>query len=157
MVKRLLCIFVGISIAVGISSCAPKKKPVKVDMGSMEEPDIRTGEYASTVELKVVYFDYDKASLRSDTKATLKDNAEYLKTNADLEVLIEGHCDERGTIEYNITLGQRRAAVVRKYLSGLGVSPGRISTISYGEERPADYGRNESAWAKNRRAELKVR
>lgn len=141
-----------------VSSCAtPKKAAVKEDVLTTEEPDIRAGTWESAPQVKTVYFDYNKATLRTDTKTMLKDNAAYFKENADLEILIEGHCDDRGTIEYNISLGQRRANTVRNYLSKLGLSLGKISTISYGEEQPVDYGHTESAWSKNRRAELKVR
>ncbi|MBD3271721.1 MAG: peptidoglycan-associated lipoprotein Pal [Elusimicrobia bacterium] len=160
MKQRFVFWMAMIACCAFIASCAAPKKPaveVEPEQLTTEEPDIRTGEWMEESNLATVYFDYDKAVLRSDAKTALKENAEYLKENADLEVLVEGHCDERGTIEYNMALGQRRAAAVRDYLSKLGISKGRISTISYGEEKPVDYGHTEAAWAKNRRAEFKVR
>jgi peptidoglycan-associated lipoprotein len=99
-----------------------------------------------------IRFDFDKAFLREDAKPTLQAVAAYMKKNPGAKILIEGHCDERGTSEYNMALGDRRAHSVMKYLEGLGVQRSRLSTISYGEERPLDPGHDEAAWAKNRRA-----
>jgi peptidoglycan-associated lipoprotein len=106
--------------------------------------------------LKTVYFDFDKSDLTDETRALLRANAEWLRGNAKYGVVIEGHCDERGTIEYNLALGQRRAQTVRDYLSSLGVSPSRLRTKSYGEERPAVQGHTEEAWGRNRRAEFVI-
>lgn len=103
-----------------------------------------------------VYFDFDKAELKPEARAILDKKAAWLKAHPDYSVRIEGHCDERGTSEYNLALGERRANAAMKYLNALGVASGRISTVSYGEERPADPGHNEGAWAKNRRDEFKV-
>ena len=96
-------------------------------------------------------FDFDDFSLTPEAKASLRDLAEWLLQNPPVYTLIEGHCDERGTNEYNLALGERRANSAKKYLVQLGVSPKRISTISYGEEKPLDPRSNEEAWAKNRR------
>lgn len=104
--------------------------------------------------LSPVYFDFDSFALRSDALATLSRNAENLKNAPHLMVQIAGHCDERGTSEYNLALGEKRALAVREHLIRLGVSGDRLVTISYGEEQPADPGHGESAWAKNRRAEF---
>ncbi len=104
------------------------------------------------VPLKDVFFDYDRAVVRDDQKAALNDNAGWLKANTKAKLLIEGHCDERGTAEYNLALGERRAKAVKDYLVGAGIPPDRISTISYGEERPFVLGHDESAWKWNRRA-----
>lgn len=120
-----------------------------------EEPSVRA-EWESIPELKTVHFDFNKSELRPDAREILKKNAEYLKANKDLKILIEGHCDERGTVEYNLALGQRRANAIREYYGKLGISLGRIATISYGEEKPLDPASNEKAWAKNRRGETKV-
>ena len=103
-----------------------------------------------------VYFDFDKADIKAEAKPVLEKKAEFLRANSQYKVTLEGHCDERGTNEYNMALGDRRAKAVMKYLNALGISANRMSTISYGEERPADPGHNESAWAKNRRAESKL-
>lgn len=100
------------------------------------------------------FFGYDEAALGADAQAALSTSATWLKQNPAYYLLIEGHCDERGTEQYNLALGDRRASIVRDYLVTLGVDAGRIRTVSYGEERPFDPGHNESAWAKNRRAHL---
>jgi peptidoglycan-associated lipoprotein len=98
-----------------------------------------------------VYFAFDKYDLSGDAQATLRRQAEWLNTYGNVTVTVEGHCDERGTREYNLALGERRATAVKNYLVALGVSASRIQTISYGKERPAVLGSNEEAWAKNRR------
>ena len=99
-----------------------------------------------------VYFDYDRYNIRADQKAMMDKHAEKLKANPDFKMTVEGHCDERGTIDYNLALGQRRADSAKKYLVSAGIDASRLTTVSYGEERPADAGQDESAWAKNRRA-----
>ncbi len=101
-----------------------------------------------------VYFDFDKATLRADAREMLQQAAEAMKGNADARITIEGHCDARGSNEYNLALGERRARAVKSYLRTLGVTGDRLSTLSYGEERPASMGGDESAWGQNRRAEL---
>lgn len=107
--------------------------------------------------LSTVYFDFDKSDLRQDTRDTLGKDAEVmLKVLAANKVKIEGHCDERGSDEYNIALGDRRAKSVKKYLVSLGVAADRLSTISYGKEKPAVQGHDEAAWSKNRRADFVV-
>ena len=99
-----------------------------------------------------VYFSYDSAALDGNSQAVLYRQAAFLNGNPSLTVTIEGHCDERGTREYNLALGERRAAAARDYLLAQGVDPARIKVISYGKERPAMAGSNEASWAKNRRA-----
>ena len=99
-----------------------------------------------------VFFGYDSSDLDSDALELLQDQVAWLKQNADVSVTIEGHCDERGTREYNLALGEKRAQAVKNYLIGLGINPDRISTISYGKERPAVVGSNDGAWAQNRRS-----
>ena len=106
--------------------------------------------------LKSIYFDYDKSNIRTEFQPVLEGIAKWMGTKADRQLLIEGHCDERGTDEYNLALGERRALSVRRYLVALGIAAERLHTISYGEEKPADPGHDESAWSKNRRAEFKV-
>jgi len=106
---------------------------------------------------ETVYFDFDKSDLRQDTRDVLSKNAEIiLKSPVALKVQIEGHCDERGSAEYNLALGERRAKSAVKYLTTLGVRADILSTISYGKEKPAVQGNNEAAWAKNRRAEFVI-
>jgi peptidoglycan-associated lipoprotein len=98
-----------------------------------------------------IYFDFDSAELTPMAQDVLVRKAEWLRANPMASVIIEGHCDERGTAEYNLALGERRANAARDFVVDLGISDARVSTISYGEERPADMGSNEEAWAKNRR------
>ncbi len=104
--------------------------------------------------LKPIYFDFDSSTLRPDALATLRNNAEIIKNFPNVIVQVAGHCDERGTQEYNLALGERRALCVREHLMKLGVSGDRMITISYGEEFPAVQGNNEAAWSQNRRAEF---
>lgn len=104
--------------------------------------------------LQKVYFAYDSFALSPQAQATLKDNAAKIKQAPGVMIQIEGHCDERGTQEYNLALGEKRALAVRDYLIQLGIAGNRLVTISYGEEDPAVLGHDEAAWSKNRRAEF---
>jgi len=99
-----------------------------------------------------VFFNYDSSDLDSDAQELLQDQVAWLKQYSDVSVIVEGHCDERGTREYNLALGEKRAQSVKNYLVSLGISSDRISTISYGKERPAVVGSNDGAWAQNRRS-----
>jgi peptidoglycan-associated lipoprotein len=112
------------------------------------------GEVFESSLLKDIHFDFDKYDIRPADAAILKGNADLLKKYHNVKVQIEGHCDERGTVEYNLALGERRANSTRNYLVSIGVSPERVSTISYGKERPLDPSHNEAAWTKNRRAHM---
>jgi peptidoglycan-associated lipoprotein len=113
-------------------------------------------QFEETRDLQIIYFEFDKYSLTDQARDTLHRNAEWLKQNPNVSVQIEGHCDERGTLEYNQVLGENRAVSTKKYLVSLGIDPDRLYTISYGETQPADSGHSEDAWAKNRRAVFKV-
>lgn len=154
---------VGVFVLFGILGCAPRRmvKPVteqpEVTPEEVAEPAVRSKDFEKDVNLDNVYFDFDRSNIREDDKPTLEENAQYLKENPNLDILVEGHCDERGSVAYNLALGQRRATAVRNHYIKLGLGGGRIATISYGEERPLDSGHNEDAWAKNRRAETKVK
>jgi peptidoglycan-associated lipoprotein len=108
------------------------------------------------LDLRTVYFDFDQSSLTLDATTTLSANARMLTDYPDVNIRVEGHCDERGTVEYNLALGQRRAISVRNYLLNYGINPSRITVISYGKERPVDPRSNAEAWRKNRRAEFIV-
>jgi peptidoglycan-associated lipoprotein len=137
--------------------------PVEVTEGFAEEKPTVEEEVEPTVAqwnemgvLKTVYFAFDKADLTDDARRTLRANADWLKTQTKYGVAVEGHCDERGTIEYNLSLGQRRSQVIKDYLVSVGVNAARVRTVSYGEERPVDPGHNETAWAKNRRGEFVI-
>jgi peptidoglycan-associated lipoprotein len=115
---------------------------------------LRRGEASKTPagsDLREVYFDFDRYDLSSDARATLKSAADWLKKNPTVRVEVEGHCDERGTNEYNLALGAKRAQIARDYLETLGVAAGRLSTTSYGEEIPVCREPSESCWSKNRR------
>jgi peptidoglycan-associated lipoprotein len=103
-----------------------------------------------------IFFEFDSAVLLAEAQVILKKKAEWLINNSDVAVTIEGHCDERGTNEYNLALGERRAASAKTFLMDLGIAGSRLNTISYGEERPVDPGHNEEAWAKNRRGHFTI-
>ena len=106
------------------------------------------------LNIQNIYFDYDKSSIRPDAREILKANAEIFNKNGNAAIVVEGHCDERGTAEYNMALGERRAQETKQYLVNLGINASRIETISYGEERPLDNRSIEEAWAQNRRAQF---
>ena len=127
-----------------------KEKEFEKTLVVKKEPGI-TGEVFESKMLKDIHFDFDKYDIRPGDAEILKENAALLMKNPGVKIQIEGHCDERGTVEYNLALGERRANSAMKYLSSLGITGDRISTISYGKEKPLDPGHNEEAWAKNRR------
>ncbi len=110
----------------------------------------------TTAPMLPIYFDFDKYNIRPDQKKRLIANAEFLKKNPQVIIRIEGNCDERGTNEYNMALGERRAMSAKKYLVDLGIDAGRIRTISYGEERPLNRGHDEYAWSQNRRDDFVI-
>jgi peptidoglycan-associated lipoprotein len=124
-----------------------------------ERPDAGVEESARLAEaarnLEPVFFAFDESDLTAEARATLAANARWLRDNPDVDAWIEGHCDERGTNEYNLALGERRARAARDYLVQSGVSSTRLRTISYGEERPFALGHDESAWRLNRRAQFR--
>jgi peptidoglycan-associated lipoprotein len=169
MFKKMLLL---VCCAVVVTACAKKQvvKPTaslpptvsqrenQANKGTgTEEPSVRFDDWRSISEVKTVYFDYDSKTMLPDSMNILKTNAEYLKNTPDVDIMVSGHCDERGTTEYNLALGQKRAAAVRDYYVKLGIPAGRVATISFGEEQPIDPGHDEQAWSKNRRAETKVR
>ncbi|MBM4303906.1 MAG: peptidoglycan-associated lipoprotein Pal [Deltaproteobacteria bacterium] len=156
---------ISLSFIVALASCS--KKEVVSDEPLMNPSDTSggvAGESAvvgsgnageagtASSELETVYFAFDSFSLSADTKNQLKNNIDWLKSNSSAKVQVEGHCDEKGTVEYNMALGDRRANAVKNFLVKSGIARDRIDTISYGKERPVDSGHDESAWSKNRRA-----
>ncbi|HNR33415.1 MAG TPA: OmpA family protein [Candidatus Hydrogenedentes bacterium] len=167
---RISCILCAVGLAIALSATSGCKRKSK----GVIEPDMDaggTGMESTTGEgqpgldlesllfspdrgLKVVYFDYDSSALRADALATLRENAEKIKQAPGVIIQVAGHCDERGTQEYNLALGERRALSVRDHLIQLGVSGDRLVTISFGEEFPAVDGHDESAWRYNRRVEF---
>ena len=115
-----------------------------IEPGSQEDLIVNVGDR--------VFFGYDSSELDTDAQELLQDQVAWLKQYSNVSVIIEGHCDERGTREYNLALGEKRAQSVKNYLISLGISADRVSTISYGKERPAVVGSNDGAWAQNRRS-----
>jgi peptidoglycan-associated lipoprotein len=107
-------------------------------------------------ESEHIYFAFDKSDLTDESESTLREKGNWLRLNGDYSVTISGNCDERGTAEYNLALGERRAHAAKKFLMGLGISENRLATVSYGEERPVDPSHNEEAWAKNRNAQFSL-
>ena len=128
-----------------------KAKELDKSLVVKKEPGIEGTVFESSL-LKDIRFDFDKYDIRPEDTEILKENAALLKKYPNVKIQIEGHCDERGTTEYNVALGERRANSTKRYLLSLGISTDRLSTISYGEEKPVDPGHTEEAWAKNRRA-----
>lgn len=162
MKARLLLGFVvvvaGLLVACGggakrVAQTAPPApvvapEPVRPVEVPVEAPEAR-------LALAPIYFDYDRSDIRANQRGQLADNAKAIESDADvMRVIIEGHCDERGTNEYNMALGQRRADSVKNYFVNYGIPKTKLSTVSYGEDRPVDPGHTEAAWAKNRRAEF---
>ncbi len=134
------------------------KEEAESQAGRLSETEIseQLAQEVKKFESEKIYFDFDKSDLKPEARATLRQKADWLNKNPGFYMWIEGHCDERGTSEYNLALGERRAHAAMEFLKALGISEGRLRTISYGEERPADPGHNEEAWAKNRRDEFKL-
>lgn len=163
-----LLLFISLAVA-----CGGSKETVTFEPDPFPEPPPRTPQPISDpapepvkpletdipkgpVVLSTIYFPFDQSNLTADTKALLAQNARKMQENPEINIRIEGHCDERGTVEYNLALGQRRAIATREYLMSYGISPGRVTIISYGKERPADPRHIESAWGQNRRAKFVI-
>ena len=159
MVKRVL----GVAIlAASLAACTENKGPANQPSGGFggetnPSHSGMSGGGGDNSMFHTIYFDFDKSDLRADAREGLQANAGYLKSNSGVAVTIEGNCDERGSNEYNLALGKRRAEAAYKYLVDLGIDGSRMTTVSYGEEKPAVEGHNELAWSKNRRDEFKVR
>src|SRR4030042_4028838 len=134
---------------------AETKEKFEKSLVAQKTPGI-AGEVFESSLLKDIHFDFDRYDIRPADAAILKDNAGLLNKYTNIKIQVEGHCDERGTVEYNLALGERRATSAKNYLVSLGVAPARISTISYGKEKPLDPRHNEEAWTKNRRAHTLV-
>lgn len=134
-----------------------ESESVRIDIDCEGRPIfIEVGLPRQRCRFQTINFDFDKFNLRSDARSSLDFNYNLLRDFPDVIVKIEGHCDERGTVEYNLSLGEKRAKAAQDYLVGLGVTANRISIISYGKERPIDTGHTEDAWAKNRRCEFRI-
>jgi peptidoglycan-associated lipoprotein len=167
--RKASILLVGLLVLVLFSYCAKKppvveeepEAPVVVEPEQPpSEPEIPTEEVEAELvtqeDLQPVYFDFDKYNLRPGDREILSRDAQVLKENPSVKIRIEGNCDERGTVEYNLALGERRARAAMEYLINLGVAPERISIISYGKERPKYPGHNEGAWSKNRRDDFVI-
>jgi len=179
--KRFLVITLVLFIFGYFYSCKSKKKvetipkpeekqEEKVEEVKEEVPKLKTEELSEeeifknkTIQelneegiLEMVFFDFDKAEIKDSMKPVLEKNASWLKKHPSVKILIEGHCDERGTVEYNLALGERRAKAAQEYLVSLGIESSRIKTISYGKSRPLDPRHTKEAWDKNRRAEFRI-
>ncbi len=142
-----------------ISSCsqAPKKSDDSQGLNPVKEgTDRRSSDQGTAMGLQTVHFDFDSVNLNPDSLEILKKNAEILKSNDEIKVQIEGYCDSRGGIQYNLGLGDKRAKAVVTFLRKLGVNSSKLSTVSYGKERPLDPSETEEAFAKNRRANFVV-
>ena len=165
MLKQLMVMTVSLAALALFSCTAPKKKapegPVggaeggsmDANIGSQDMSFDATGSDSGKIAgLKSVRFDYDSSTLTAEARKQLADNAEWIKANPKATVQVEGHCDSRGSVEYNLALGERRAKAVKTYLMSLGIESKRLTIISYGEEKPLDNRDTEDAYAKNRRA-----
>ncbi len=174
-IKPFLMTLLSVSMALGAVSCTKKATKaageLKTDLttdisvnpdlsetdNTMTEGDIRSGEFVSQATIQPIYFDFDMYGLSDETRKTLQKNTETLKAHKDWTVLVEGRCDSRGTVEYNLALGQKRAKEVRDYYIRLGVPESAMGTISYGKEKPVCEEETGDCWAKNRRADTKVK
>ncbi len=134
----------------------PINEVVKPAIPDIKPPDVNDAVKAIARNFERVHFEFDSTSLTSDSMTALRENAKILSENQGIRVEIQGHADERGTTEYNLALGERRARTLKDKLQGMGASPNQLSVISYGEERPLANGQSETVWAKNRRAEFRI-
>ncbi len=163
--STILASFLAFALALGGCSSAKKKNVGNNDASSMQteassgdqsfelNADSDSGKASS---FQSVSFAYNSSTLTSATREILQKNASVLKANPSVEIQIEGHCDERGGVQYNLALGEKRARVVKNYLSTMGVSSRRLSTISFGKERPVSFGHDEGSWGQNRRANFVI-
>ncbi|NMC66102.1 MAG: peptidoglycan-associated lipoprotein Pal [Acidobacteria bacterium] len=180
--KKLLIFSLSVMLILSLSTACKKKvkevpppppapqaqeqpKAEKVEQPVVKEPVLSEEEIfqKKTLEeinqekpLAMIFFDYDRYEIRNDAGPVLEANAQWLKSHPTVKILVEGHCDERGTEEYNLALGEKRAKSAMNYLVSLGISPERVRIISYGKSQPLDPGHDENAWAKNRRAQFLI-
>lgn len=134
------------------TNAAPAEPEVSAaELAAQQAREAAEREQAALREMRTFYFDFDQSSIKSESRAALTAHAAFLSANPSLNVVLEGHCDERGTKGYNLALGERRAKSVAEFLQLNGVSTSQIEVVSYGEERPAELGQTEAAWSKNRR------
>jgi peptidoglycan-associated lipoprotein len=160
---RRVALVIGIVTLIAATGCSTAKKKeqeeeggVPTAVGADENAALGDSDSNKALGLQTIFFPYDSAKLDPTTEGNLKSNADILKNNPTLKVQIEGHCDQRGGIQYNIALGEDRAKAVQKFLKGEGIAGDRMSVISFGKEKPLDPGMTEEAYAKNRRANFVV-
>jgi peptidoglycan-associated lipoprotein len=148
-----------LAVLVSFAACAKKPKPEESSIpggAAADENIMGDSDNNKAMGLQTVHFPYDSFTLNTEAKSVLKSNADILKEKPSLKIQIEGHCDQRGGIQYNIALGEKRANATKNYIVDMGVKADRITTISYGKERPIDSAMNEDAFAKNRRANFVI-
>lgn len=158
LVRRLVIAAALITLVAG-SGCAKKTKEDESSVpnaASADENKMGDSDSGNAMGLQTVHFPYDSSTLDSDGKKTVKANAGIMKDHSGLKIQIEGHCDQRGGIQYNIALGEKRANAVKKFLEDEGINGDRITTISFGKEKPVDPAETEAAYAKNRRANFVI-
>lgn len=175
MKKLLVVLFIGVALLMSLESCKKEvktepvvEKPVekveevkpKVEKPVLTEEEIfqqkSLDEINQEGHLKKIHFDFDKHNIKDDMKPILHRNADWLLKHSSVEIVVEGHCDERGTEEYNIALGEKRAEAAKAYLVNLGVPASSVNIVSYGKSRPAVKGVDEDTYYQNRRAEFKI-
>ncbi|MBI1784178.1 peptidoglycan-associated lipoprotein Pal [Candidatus Sumerlaeota bacterium] len=174
---QVVCLMTVLAMGLGSTGCSWFKKGSKTEKGNVAQTDYKAqdgGDKGPLVQpssqeptaprpvglrpatqFLVIYFDFDKSDIRKDQLERVEQNLKYLKDHKEAKVLVEGHCDERGTTEYNFSLGDRRARAVMNYFLNGGISQDRLQTLSKGEEEPVDPGHTEAAWTQNRRCEFK--
>ena len=165
--QKLTLVALAVAMSVVATGCkkktttntaTPPAETPKITLDTNDASDVRTGlpDPVESTVLGTIFFEFDAAALTEEAKATLRQNAETLKEHATVTVRLEGHADERGSTQYNLALGEKRATAVREYLATLGVAVSRLEVVSYGEEKPSDAGHEDTSYAKNRRVELAV-
>ncbi len=153
---------IGLLVLLALASCSSKPKTTTdsaVADGSLDKNGLLlhgSSDQGTAGGLRTVYFTQDSSILSETSKSDLRSNADFLKAHKNVSVEVEGHCDERGGRQYNLSLGERRAKATKDYLRALGVPKEQITTISYGNERPVEEGHSESSWSKNRRANFSI-
>ncbi|MDH4226022.1 MAG: peptidoglycan-associated lipoprotein Pal [Deltaproteobacteria bacterium] len=158
MLNGRLVMIVSAFFLVFAAGCAKEApKPPKQDLSKVDAAKDMVKSAVDGSKFNVVYFDYDKSNIKPEFKDAIKLNAELIKAAKGTTIMVEGHCDERGTTEYNLALGERRAQSTKKAIAAKGADSKQMETISYGEERPAEPGHDEAAWSKNRRTVLSLK
>ncbi|MDA8163716.1 MAG: peptidoglycan-associated lipoprotein Pal [Desulfobacteraceae bacterium] len=148
----------GMETKPAVQAPAPATAPGEESLSSAPQPasNAAISEGRTSAPMLPVYFDFDQSNIKADQESRMEKDASFLKDNPETRIQIQGNCDERGTNEYNMALGERRATSAKKYLMNLGIAENRLSTISFGEEKPLAMGHDESAWSQNRRDDFVI-